>query len=103
MTTQVQGAVVPSDVPGNLSLSMRVPWGVVLSIAPWNAPMILSTRAIAMPIAYGNTVSLKGAENSPANHVLGGEVVDEEGNGAGGVGSWMPAAESVTPSAQLDA
>src|SRR5690625_8009289 len=45
MTTQVQGAVIPSDVPGNLSLSMRVPCGVVLSIAPWNAPMILSTRA----------------------------------------------------------
>lgn len=83
MTTQVQGAVVPSDVPGNLSLSMRVPCGVVLSIAPWNAPMILSTRAIAMPIAYGNTVILKAAEISPATHVLVGEILNEAGIGPG--------------------
>lgn len=83
MTTQVQGAVIPSDVPGNLSLSMRVPCGVVLSIAPWNAPMILSTRAIAMPIAYGNTVILKASEISPATHVLVGEVLNEAGIGPG--------------------
>ena len=83
MTTQVQGAVIPSDVSGNISLSMRVPCGVVLSIAPWNAPMILSTRAIAMPIAYGNTVILKAAEISPATHVLVGEVFNEAGVGPG--------------------
>ena len=45
MTTQIAGDVIPSDVPGNLALAMRVPCGVVLGIAPWNAPVILGTRA----------------------------------------------------------
>ena len=39
--------------------------GVVLGMAPWNAPLILATRALATPLACGNTVILKGAELSP--------------------------------------
>ena len=39
------------------------PAGVVLGIAPWNAPIILGVRAIATPLACGNTVVLKGSEN----------------------------------------
>ena len=44
MTTQVTGDVIPSDVPGNMALAIRQPCGVVLGIAPWNAPVILGTR-----------------------------------------------------------
>ena len=47
MTTQITGEVIPSDVPGCLSMAVRVPVGVVLGIAPWNAPIILGIRAIA--------------------------------------------------------
>ena len=36
--------------------------GVVLSIAPWNAPLILCVRALAMPLACGNAVVLKPSE-----------------------------------------
>ncbi len=39
-------------------------------MAPWNAPLILATRAIATPLACGNTVILKGAELSPATQGL---------------------------------
>ena len=39
LTTQVAGEVIPSDQPGCLSLSIRKPAGVVLGIAPWNAPL----------------------------------------------------------------
>ncbi len=39
-------------------------------MAPWNAPLILATRAIATPLACGNTVILKGAEMSPASQAL---------------------------------
>src|SRR6185503_14714290 len=39
MTTQIGGEVIPSDKPGNLSMAMRQPVGVVLGIAPWNAPV----------------------------------------------------------------
>ncbi|MEP7243728.1 MAG: aldehyde dehydrogenase [Gammaproteobacteria bacterium] len=70
MTTQIQGEVVPSDVPGSLAMAIRQPVGVVLGIAPWNAPIILGVRAIAMPLACGNTVILKASEVCPATHRL---------------------------------
>ena len=70
LTTQVAGEVIPSDVPGSLAMGLRVPAGVVLGIAPWNAPIILGVRAIATPLACGNTVVLKGSENCPRTHQL---------------------------------
>lgn len=42
--------------------------GVVLGIAPWNAAVTLATRAIASPLACGNTVVLKGSELCPKTH-----------------------------------
>ncbi|MBY4598176.1 aldehyde dehydrogenase [Ottowia caeni] len=70
LTTQVAGEVIPSDVPGSLAMGVRQPAGVVLGIAPWNAPIILATRAIATPLACGNTVILKGSELCPRTHQL---------------------------------
>jgi benzaldehyde dehydrogenase (NAD) len=64
----VVGEVIPSDVPGALSMGVRQPAGVVVGIAPWNAPVILSTRAVATPLAYGNTVVLKASEKCPRTH-----------------------------------
>ena len=43
----------------------RRPAGVVLGIAPWNAAVTLPTRAVAAPLAYGNTIVLKGSELFP--------------------------------------
>ena len=51
MTTQITGEIIPSDKPGNLALAMRTAAGVCVGIAPWNAPVILGMRAIAMPLA----------------------------------------------------
>jgi vanillin dehydrogenase len=62
------GEVIPSDVPGLLALGVRQPVGVVAGIAPWNAPVILGTRAIATPLAFGNTVILKASEECPRTH-----------------------------------
>ncbi|HWI71470.1 MAG TPA: aldehyde dehydrogenase [Baekduia sp.] len=59
------GEVIPSDVPGLLALAVREPVGVVLGIAPWNAPLILGVRSIALPLAFGNTVVLKASEQAP--------------------------------------
>ena len=64
----VTGEVIPSDVPGLTAMGIRQPAGVVLAIAPWNAPVILGTRSVATPLAYGNTVVLKASENSPRTH-----------------------------------
>jgi acyl-CoA reductase-like NAD-dependent aldehyde dehydrogenase len=70
LTTQITGEVIPSDKPGLLSLALREPVGVILGIAPWNAPVILGCRAIAAPLACGNTVILKASERCPRTHGL---------------------------------
>ena len=64
----VVGEVIPSDVPGSLAMGVRQPAGVVVGMAPWNAPVILGTRAVATPLAYGNTVVLKASEQCPRTH-----------------------------------
>ncbi|GAB6850810.1 aldehyde dehydrogenase [Paraburkholderia kururiensis] len=83
MTTQIDGAVIPSDVPGSLAMAVRQPCGVVLGMAPWNAPVILGTRALAMPLACGNTVVLKASEGCPGVHRLIGSVLHDAGLGDG--------------------
>ncbi len=79
MTTQIGGEIIPSDVPGSLAMGLRQPAGVVLGMAPWNAPVILGVRAVAMPLACGNTVVLKGSELCPATHGLIVEALQEAG------------------------
>jgi acyl-CoA reductase-like NAD-dependent aldehyde dehydrogenase len=83
MTTRIGGEVIPSDVPGSVALAVRRPSGVVLGIAPWNAPVILGMRAVAMPLACGNTVVLKGSELCPGVHRLIGTAFHQAGLGDG--------------------
>ena len=70
LTTQIGGEVIPSDKPGCLALTLREPVGVILGIAPWNAPIILGVRAIAVPLACGNAVILKASELCPRTHTI---------------------------------
>ena len=86
MTTQIGGEVIPSDKPGCISMALREPVGVMLGIAPWNAPIILGVRAVAMPLACGNTVVLKASEQCPRTHALIAEAFAEAGLPAGALG-----------------
>jgi acyl-CoA reductase-like NAD-dependent aldehyde dehydrogenase len=70
ITTQIGGEVIPSDHPGKLAMALREPVGPILGIAPWNAPIILGVRAVAVPLACGNPVILKGSEMCPRTHGL---------------------------------
>ncbi len=79
LTTQISGEVIPSDVPGSLAMAVRQGAGVVFGIAPWNAPVILGVRALAAPLACGNTVVFKGSEVCPATHGLIVEALNEAG------------------------
>jgi acyl-CoA reductase-like NAD-dependent aldehyde dehydrogenase len=83
LTTQIGGEVIPSDKPGCIAMAIREPAGVVLSMAPWNAPIILATRAIAVPLACGNTVVLKASEQCPRTHGLIVEAFVKAGLGGG--------------------
>jgi acyl-CoA reductase-like NAD-dependent aldehyde dehydrogenase len=79
MTTQIAGEVIPSNRPGSLAMAVRQPAGVVLSMAPWNAPVILGVRSIAMPLACGNTVVMKTSEICPRTHRLIVDALHEAG------------------------
>ena len=70
MTTQILGETIPTDYAGTVSMGLRQATGVCVGMAPWNAPVILGVRAIAMPLACGNTVVLKASELCPAVHRL---------------------------------
>jgi acyl-CoA reductase-like NAD-dependent aldehyde dehydrogenase len=84
-TTAVKGEVIPSDVPGLLAMGVRQPAGVVVGIAPWNAPAILGTRAVASPLAFGNTVVLKASEICPRTHAEIARTLDDAGLPAGAI------------------
>lgn len=85
LTTQIGGEVIPSDKPGCIAMALREPVGVMLGIAPWNAPIILGVRAVAVPLACGNTVVLKASEQCPRTHSLIAEAFAEAGLPEGAV------------------
>ncbi|MEU4420572.1 benzaldehyde dehydrogenase [Actinoplanes sp. NPDC024001] len=62
------GELLPSEEP-RLSMSRRVPAGVVAVIAPFNVPIILAIRSVAPALALGNAVLLK---PDPRTAVTGG-------------------------------
>ena len=83
LATQIQGEAIPTDKPGAVSMTVRQPVGVILSVVPWNGPVVLAARAIAYPIVCGNAVVFRGSEASPKTHALFVEVLHEAGLPAG--------------------
>jgi benzaldehyde dehydrogenase (NAD) len=91
MATHIKGQIIPSDFPGTTVplpivlmlgttvMLIRDPVGVVFAIAPWNAPVTLSLRAIATPLICGNTVILKASEYSPLSQRIVVEAFMEVG------------------------
>ena len=82
--TRPVGELLPTSIPGAYSLAQRVPVGVVGAISPWNAPLILGIRSIAIPLAVGNTVVMKPSEDAPITcGLLLADVLAEAGLPAG--------------------
>ena len=63
------GEVLPMD-SGHHAYTRFEPAGVVAAIAPWNFPLMLESWKVAPALAWGNTVVLKPAEDSPASAAL---------------------------------
>lgn len=59
------------------------PAGVVVAIAPWNFPMMLESWKVAPALAWGNTVVLKPAEDTPASATILARLAAEAGIPAG--------------------
>lgn len=76
----VTGEIIPADYPGAFFMALRQPAGVVSGFGPFNVPYILCSRAIALPIAYGNTAVLKPSEEAPVSGgIMLAEIFEEAG------------------------
>jgi len=82
--TRPMGELLPTSIPGAYSIAQRIPLGVVGAISPWNAPLVLGMRSIAIPLAVGNTVVMKPSEDAPITcGLLLADVLAEAGLPAG--------------------
>ncbi|UED87884.1 aldehyde dehydrogenase [Streptomyces profundus] len=72
------GDALPMD-SGHHAYSRFEAAGVVAAIAPWNFPLMLETWKIAPALAWGNTVVLKPAEDTPASAALLARLAVEAG------------------------
>ncbi|WP_018182764.1 aldehyde dehydrogenase family protein [Kaistia granuli] len=79
----VMGETMPVTIPGQLSMSVRRPLGVVAGIAPFNSPFLLSMKKIAFALAAGNTFVLKPSEETPISGALIADLFQEAGLPAG--------------------
>ena len=57
--------------------TIDVPYGVVLIMAPWNYPFLLTLEPLAGAIAAGNTVVLKPSAYAPASSALLKQICEE--------------------------
>jgi benzaldehyde dehydrogenase (NAD) len=64
------GEVIPSDTPTRTMITIRKPAGVIASIVPWNAPVLLVGASMPAALVLGNTVVLKASEQTPRTHGL---------------------------------
>jgi aldehyde dehydrogenase (NAD+) len=59
------GTTLPSGLPDQFALCIRVPLGVVAAITPWSAPLAVAAADLAFALVAGNTVVFKPAEDTP--------------------------------------
>lgn len=77
------GDVIPSDHTNRTALAIRKPVGVVASIVPWNAPVLLVGASVPTALVLGNTVVMKASEQTPRTHGLIARCFAEAGLPAG--------------------
>jgi len=75
---RIMGEVFHTD-PDKLNFTMRRPRGTILSISPWNFPLILSMYKVAYSLATGNTCIFKPASETPVVGLKIGELFDGTG------------------------
>lgn len=83
LISSIQGTVPTVEASGMSAMLLKEPYGVVLGIAPWNAPTVLGLRACLQPLAMGNCVILKGPEAAPALYWCLASILNEAGLPAG--------------------
>jgi betaine-aldehyde dehydrogenase len=74
LTTEIKGSTIPMG-PGNLNYTLREPLGVVARIVAYNHPLMFAAVKIGAPLAAGNTVIVKAAEQAPLSALRMAELI----------------------------
>ena len=69
-----RGRVIPPGDPDQFNFVLKVPYGVVACIVPWNYPLLLMAWKVAPALAAGNTVVIKPSEFTPLSTLRLAEV-----------------------------
>ncbi|MGH2562606.1 MAG: aldehyde dehydrogenase family protein [Thermomicrobiales bacterium] len=80
---QPSGEHYPSATPQTLLYTIREPLGVIGIITPWNFPIAIPAWKIAPALAFGNTIVIKPASDTPLCTVRLVEALAEAGLPAG--------------------
>jgi len=85
--SNIRGEIPTIDKPDTFAFVFKEPVGPVLVIPPWNAALVLATRAITSAVGAGCTVVLKASELSPLTHSLIVDIYHQAGLPAGVINS----------------
>src|SRR5215831_2616456 len=73
LAIELKGSTIPATAE-HLHLTVRVPFGLVGRIIPFNHPLMFAAGKIAAPLVAGNAVILKPAESAPLSALRIGEL-----------------------------
>jgi succinate-semialdehyde dehydrogenase/glutarate-semialdehyde dehydrogenase len=76
---RIEGAIIPSPVPGKKILAMKEPVGVCAIITPWNFPIAMITRKVAPGLAAGCTMVVKPSDFTPYSALALGVLAERAG------------------------
>lgn len=76
LASEAKGTTIPTG-PGTLSYTTREPYGVVGRIVPFNHPVQFAAAGIAGPLAAGNAIILKPAEQTPISALHLAELAED--------------------------
>ncbi|MEO8751160.1 MAG: aldehyde dehydrogenase family protein [Casimicrobiaceae bacterium] len=74
LVTEIKGQTIPMG-DGNLNYTLREPLGVVARIVAYNHPLMFAAMKMGAPLAAGNTLVLKAAEQAPLSALKLAELV----------------------------
>jgi len=96
LVNELKGETLPSRVPGGHVFVQRRAQGVIYSVVPWNAPIVLMLANVAIPIICGNTVVVRPSEFCPYTSYLVVDALQDAGLPPG-VLNFVPMSVENTP------
>lgn len=79
LAQSMEGSLPPFSDPDHLCYLRRVPLGVCGLITPWNHPLLIANKKVAVALATGNTIVIKPPEIAPVAVIELARILTEVG------------------------